>query len=145
MRSDPNVMNISTGKNTIPLNSDTTRFALWCYGTRFIPTGLILLACHGLLIAHQMSACAIITSSSPEEDGEKADENNSTLVGWANCSDPREVASIVLAPQVFNFSATFVFFAVVSLSFLSRSHQLWQRHPGKAWTFSFLWLLSPGL
>ncbi len=44
-RTDPNVMNVSTGKNHMTVD---IRYALWCYGSRFAPAAAILVLCHVL-------------------------------------------------------------------------------------------------
>ncbi len=45
---DSETMNISTGKNSIHVDQDSIRYALWCYGLRFFPTAVILVLAHGL-------------------------------------------------------------------------------------------------
>ena len=149
MKTDPNVMNISTGKNTIPLNSDTTRYAIWCYGTRFIPTGIILIICHALTIAHLLKACSepqttdealsnitlpvqiLGTNQSAFDDIVTVGDTSPIRINCSQLGSPDTLAmGWMTTPQLSNFVAMFVYFTVVSLSFLSRRHQLWQRHPG---------------
>ena len=146
MKSDPNVMNISTGKNTIPLNSDNTRYAIWCYGSRFVPTGILLILCHALTIAELVSSCS--KESLAVSGGGGAAAANETIVTdekdlvlaaarLMDCSDDDvsdQSLSWIIVPQLLNFVSMFVFFLVVSMSFLSRNHQLWQRHPGETQT-----------
>ena len=143
-------MSISTGKNTIPLNSDTTRYAVWCYGTRFIPSGIFLFIGHALTIAQLLKACSDEQEQQPlAANDEDILENevmsaNDTLVTATDglvqidsSSDPAvggggggDSLSWNVMPQLFNFVSMFVYFTVVSMSFLSRNHQLWQQHPG---------------
>ena len=41
-------MNISTGKNQAVVDINTIRYAIWCYGFRFLPTIAFLILGHGL-------------------------------------------------------------------------------------------------
>lgn len=107
------VMGISTGKNILVTNSETFKYALWCYGTRFLPSIGILGLCHLLNIIDLVAACKRLEES----------QTCSSLTARANVD------------QFLNFVFLFTYLVFISMSFIHRGHQLWQRHPGtnRAW------------
>ena len=145
-KTDPNVMNISTGKNTIIVNGDYARYALWCYGGRFLPALAILILCHLLNVVDLVKTCASGTSIDALGIG-PVDDANSTVVSdrynFTVCSDDvlrdEFLPAALVLPRYFNFLFAFLYFSAISLSFVSRRHQLWQRHPGHcpAWLYVF--------
>eukprot|EP00095_Tigriopus_kingsejongensis_P007584 maker-scaffold506_size152672-snap-gene-0.29 protein:Tk07584 transcript:maker-scaffold506_size152672-snap-gene-0.29-mRNA-1 annotation:"Uncharacterized protein KIAA0195" len=143
-KKDPNIMNISTGKNNIVMDCDLLKYSIWCYGSRFVPTIFILAFCHLLTTVSLIQSCteekeaefnatkAVLES---EEDWELL-SSNVTI----ECQDA-DIATDIVFPQLFNFIFTFLYMAVISMSFISRSHQIWQRHPGK----NLVWLVMTAL
>ena len=104
-KTDPNVMNISTGKNTIIVNWDYARYALWCYGGRFLPGLIILILCHLLNVVDLVKTCAAGTAiSSLGIVGSEtvSDRYNFTVCSDAVLRDEFLPAALVL-PRYFNF------------------------------------------
>lgn len=136
-KKDPNIMNISTGKNNILLNFDLLKYSLWCYGSRFLPTIVILVICHLLTSVSLIQTCPF----SHVNQTEPIVLTKPPILMPLNhiddlvyCSDD-EITTDMVLPQLFNFAFTFLYMVVISLSFVSRTHQIWQKHPGQnpAW------------
>ena len=111
------------------MNSDSVKYAAWCYGLRFAPAILILVFSHLLNILDLMS-CA------RDDDSVEASlaANSNSNATEASC--PEEVAvevSSFAGFQLCNFVFAFVYLSAISLSFISRNHQLWQFLPTRAW------------
>ena len=105
---NPNVMNLSTGKNIIVVDAAAVKYALWCYGSRFLPTIAVL------LFSHLLSVIDINT-------------NCQDSLNHPGCSLP--FSNQVHLIQHANLAATMVFLVSISLSFIFRDSQLWQKHP----------------
>ena len=134
-KKDPNLMNISTGKNVVNVSADATRFAAWCYGTRFLPALVILVLAHVMTVAHVLTPEDVCVARN--RTLVHVDENTTELVAYdcldvpANASelsyDDEWLEGAMLYPQVLNFVFVFLYLAVISVSFVSRTHQLWQK------------------
>ena len=119
----------SSGKNSVPLNGDSVKYAAWCYGLRFAPTIVILFFCHLLNILD-----LVLVSCVEEESLATTDRgsNTSAPASTSHCPEAVEGNSFV-GFQLCNFAFTFVYLSAISLSFISRNHQLWQFWPTRAW------------
>ena len=104
------------------MNSDSVKYAAWCYGLRFAPAIIILVFSHLLNILDLVS-CA-------EEDDISRAANVTEMS--SNCPESVEGHSFA-GFQLCNFVFTFVYLSAISLSFISRNHQLWQFLPTRAW------------
>ncbi len=152
-RTDPGVMNISTGKNAVALNGDNLRYAAWCYGARFLPSIAFLLLGHLLSIVsivdaiEDASSCsasqiADVIIASLDGDGEPTTAAAPLPPPSANCSSSVPALQIksdgVFLLNLTNLCFLHLYLVAVSASFICRGHQLWQRHPGHcpAWIWS---------
>ena len=110
----------------MPLNGDSVKYAAWCYGLRFAPTIVILFFCHLLnildLVSCEKESLATANQSS----------NASASAGTSHCPEAVEGNSFA-GFQLCNFAFAFVYLSAISLSFISRNHQLWQFWPTRAW------------
>jgi hypothetical protein len=158
-KTDANVMNISTGKNQIILTFDTVKYAIWCYGTRFVPTIAILILCHLLLVVDLGNSCAglaqrldeVLANGTAAAAAAALDVNH-TSAAFSHCPllpsdagpDLSITAELLDLPQYLNFVFAFLYLTCTSMSFISRGHQLWERHPGhnKAWLVAVAFLFS---
>jgi hypothetical protein len=186
-RTDSNVMAISTGKNSIVLDGHAIRYAVWCYGFRFLPVVVLLVLAYALTIVDLINFCkphhvhssllnvtgmdgitteAIeVTSSLPEEllEDSYSDEERLETIGeimdtigsestvnltaiisrqrqYALCraeDEDRIPEKLIYTPQLLNFLFCFIYFSAISLTFISRHHQIWQRHISN----NLLWLI----
>ena len=137
-RTDPNVMNISTGKNTIVLNSDATKYAAWCYGSRFVPAVVVLSLCHLLsILSLEESAggggsdCASRNQSYLSATPTASSVSPDQVTSDANCrSSPATAADLLPLINLLDLCFLHLYLVATSASFISRGHQIWQRHPG---------------
>ena len=155
-KADPAVMNVSTGKSTIPVDWDAARYAAWCYGSRFAPSALILVVCHLFNILHAVGCAPAVgvdlvpLNNDTTVVSEAVNPSfNSTTCAPKPASDVRYGIEVT---QLGNFAFAFAYLAVISLSFISRTHQvlllipfervdftpkllfqLWQAFPTSTW------------
>ena len=111
------------------MNSDSVKYAAWCYGLRFAPAIVILVFSHLLNILDLMS-CA-------RDDGDLVDvslaANSNSNATEASCPEAAVEFNSFAGFQLCNFVFAFVYLSAISLSFISRNHQLWQFFPTRAW------------
>ena len=112
------------GKNSVPVNGDSVKYAAWCYGLRFVPAIIVLVFSHLLNILDLMSCAA-----------EEADDDDSRRAAneTESCPEAVEGGNSFAGFQLCNFVFAFVYLSAISLSFISRNHQLWQFLPTRAW------------
>jgi len=101
---DRNIRNISTGKNgEISLTREILWYAVWCYASRFITPLLFTLAAHFASIFHILKVC--------RDDCQRGlsllEDVNTTFIS--------------------------VLLILISLSFVSRTDQIWRLKPRKSW------------
>ena len=108
------------------MNSDSVKYAAWCYGLRFAPAIVILVFSH-LLNVLDLVACA---SADVALDG----DDTSPAANETESRCPENVESNSSAGfQLCNLVFAFVYLSAISLSFVSRNHQIWQFLPTRAW------------
>ena len=108
------------------MNSDSVKYAAWCYGLRFAPAIVILVFSH-LLNVLDLVACA---SAEVALDG----DDTSPAANETESRCPENVESNSSAGfQLCNLVFAFVYLSAISLSFVSRNHQIWQFLPTRAW------------
>ena len=117
---------LSKGKNSVPVNSDSVKYAAWCYGLRFAPAIVILVFSHLLNVLDLMACASAEVALDGDDIGPSANETESSC--------PENVESSSSAGfQLCNFVFAFVYLSAISLSFVSRNHQIWQFLPTRAW------------
>ncbi len=79
VRTDTNVMNISTGKNAVLMNGDAARYVAWCYGSRFVPAAVMLIVCHVLSLLSGGDGEAVRAASGCLDDGNATTVADSTV------------------------------------------------------------------
>ena len=149
-KSHPNTMNLSTGKNVVDYFDLTTlKYVGWCYGLRFLPTIIVLTFAHLLSVMDLKFTCAdaigeLVSSSA---------EFGANIVLGVNMSIPHETAlgiksycELPLLQQLhiyqhLNMLAGMLYLVCISLSFLFRDSQLWQKH----FKDNLLWLKLLGI
>jgi len=102
---DTDIMNISTGKNVVSVDAALVKYVFWCYGSRFIPAIAILVLAHLLSVMNYFDG-----------DGD-------------GTSHPTSAAVAYQLLQHSNMLATVVYLTGISLSFIFRGRQIWQKHP----------------
>lgn len=90
-------------------------------------------------MCHLLNIVSINDSCQPEspEFNTTTVTDNSTMPCDRLELTPEEFSSLTQTPQVLNFFFAFLYFVGISLSFISRGHQLWHRHPGHNLTWLF--------
>ena len=108
------------------------RYAVWCYGLRFLPTVCILSSAH-------LFSVIDIACVNPYNVNDNVN-NSSTMVNETLvCQNPETEANIMThsMPQHLNMLFCELYIIGISMSFLFRGHQLWQANP---WKKNKLWL-----
>ena len=134
---DPNIMNLSTGKNVVEyFDVATVKYAAWCYGLRFLPTIIVMNLAHLLSVMDIKLTCAdtlgdFVTSSA---------KFGTDVVLGGNVSIATEQAAAIKSfcerpilqqlhiYQHLNMLSGMFYLVCISLSFLFRYHQLWQKN-----------------
>lgn len=109
------------------INFDIIKYASWCYGARFLPSIVLLSLCHVMVVIDLGNQCV-------EREVELSMKNNNetAFVFPKNCSlvkDAEGFHVVTDLPQYFNFVFTFLYLTCISMSFVNRNCQIWQRHP----------------
>ena len=113
------------GKNSVPVNSDSVKYAAWCYGLRFAPAIVILVFSHLLNVLDLVSCADVDEESILASNETEGCPDAAAAVGGGGSS--------FAGLQLCNFVFAFVYLSAISLSFVSRNHQLWQFLPTRAW------------
>jgi len=138
LKAHPNIMNLSTGKNVVDY-FDTTiiKYVAWCYGLRFLPSIVVLIFAHLLSIMDLKLTCAeslgeLVTSSA--ELGTKILlGTNTSVIDEKNMMEVKSYCQLPLIQQLhiyqhLNMLSGMFYLVCISLSFLFRDHQLWQKN-----------------
>ena len=134
---DPNIMNLSTGKNVVEyFDVATVKYAAWCYGLRFLPTIIVLNLAHLLSVMDIKLTCAdtlgdfVISSAKFGTDvvlgGNVSIATEQAAAIKSFCERP--ILQQLHIYQHLNMLSGMFYLVCISLSFLFRYHQLWQKN-----------------
>ncbi|XP_076235188.1 transmembrane protein 94-like protein l(2)k05819 isoform X2 [Calliopsis andreniformis] len=127
---DPTIMQRATGKNQCTINGQIALFVLWCYGSKFLPTVIIIVLSHCISF---LTLCPIFMSTEskcvyvyPDSHGE------SSWGGWGAKPD------IILAVQHFGLTLLVLHLVTISIGFVHRDYSIWKKQPFNniVWFFS---------
>eukprot|EP00088_Acartia_fossae_P036602 TRINITY_DN3780_c0_g1_i10.p1 TRINITY_DN3780_c0_g1~~TRINITY_DN3780_c0_g1_i10.p1 ORF type:complete len:1258 (-),score=324.01 TRINITY_DN3780_c0_g1_i10:602-4375(-) len=107
---DRNIRNISTGKNNeLKISREILCYSIWCYSGRFVIPLLSALTAHMITVSNILPTCS------------------STAAASSHCS----IAFSVL--QDVNCTFITLLIILISLTFVSRTDQIWKLKPRKSW------------
>lgn len=119
---DPGIMKKPLGKNQFVFSAENLVFVLWCYGLKFLPLILVVLACFGgILSSHCMEICEMY--------------NCTCVLYYAHGASGAASGDLVLIRH-FVILVIFVNLLVISMGFVHREHLIWQKGPHR----NVLWI-----
>ncbi|XP_015786071.1 transmembrane protein 94 [Tetranychus urticae] len=132
---DTQVMNQATGKN-LNLSRESIIYFLMCYLIKFCPSTMIVVTSFALIIN---DACKKSIGEDTKSSGPcwMLIDANVTLSGADKLNNP------VLMAQTFSVVCIVIYFTIISIGFVHRSHLLWRRSPfaNRCWAFMSIILL----
>ncbi|XP_053203467.1 transmembrane protein 94-like [Panonychus citri] len=127
---DTQVMNQATGKN-LNLSRESIIYFLMCYLIKFCPSTMIIVASFALIINN--SCKQIVDSTEANSSGPcwMLIDANVTLTEISKWNNQ------VLMAQTFSVACIVIYFIIISIGFVHRSHLLWRRSPfaNRCWAF----------